>query len=1146
MRKLRILFLGESASQIQRAYRRYMTLCAATELRFQGAARDVQRVFRGHMGRRYAGAVRGSRDRAREQNAAAVRVQSCWKRHRVMQGYREIQILRVAATTIQRTFRGYVDRRFAADLREWEEAESGPRRLAVGVRIMTRESSALASFQRDAAETTRAHGRCLNRAQHARKRLRRVEKELRRVRASKAADEAQAERLDDMSRDRHALEAALKEMDEEVSAEKREKMGGLDVRLLQQMAVMHGVRLPAGLGRVAAEAASETSSDGESDDTTARVRRARRVRRRRQRHKAQAAEADQVERLRIARRAQARAEERESTLLAVRVRRGELGKSILEAERREKALQDHAASLQSTAAALEDQADDLAGRSRLRQEQLSRLVTRITTLSDRQTSEFNAIQDRTQQRRSAEIMTRMAQLADMAQRSMRAEANRRADDFAAASERAVTAFIRPAAAAFLTSVTTIGAVEDGTVASHARALEFITGAAAENAASGGRHAALGGLTGAQAAVAGRDAALTALGFGIPGAEGMTGRRDRRGRLLDAAAAGTAVQDREARAAEEEAKEVKRQRSALPPISDRASATVGRGGLLLLNGGASSVGGTGAGSMVSRPGRRKKRRYRGKYEFGSVPDGASGGLRGASTSVMSTATGAWSDEDSDADTVLGKKEAAAALDRKQARLAARKKWKKTRERRAGALEGVTAEAKARAEAAAAAGDSAGSDEDFAAGVVVDEMEDARVEAGRLALEAGARPLDETTGRSRALRRALALGASTQLDLAATTGLTHQERTRDVEFSFKHGAHRTKRMPKGSAARFLPASMREYAAPDLGEQLRRHEEEVRQAALAEEAAERRRRRKARRLKRLADSDDDSESTDDGKTLSDKRGGSLASAIERARADAFGEELPADVRKWSVADVMKWFQGLGFAQYGAHAKEAELDGPLLLEIRPEDLRDVVGIDRPEHLRRVNRYRQRLGEPPPNHVGTLLQLKRWRMGRFKGAEDAERPVDAEAQAMELSDGRPLRAGVALAQAKLGRYQRVEEALARGLDADATTEDGLERTGVHVAALTCDRRMAAIFLRYGAFVSHRDTFGNTPLHYAYALDPSGDMVAFLLDRGADDRATNKLGCRPEDKRLGPGAEAGAVVRPRHLRDAEAAHAASARGVTRR
>lgn len=1226
MQRLREIFLGESAAQIQRAYRRYLARCAAAVLRVQGAARDISRVFRGHMGRRYAAAVRGRRDRLARHSAAAVVIQACWKRHRVLQGYREITVLRVAATTVQRVWRGHVDRRFARDLQQWRSTESGPGRLAVGVRIMQRESRALVLFKQDAAETVRAEARCRTRAANAKRRLRRVEQELRAVRAAKRRDEAQARELDEVSLDRNALEAALKSLDGDLDAGRGERGGGLDVRLLQQMAVMHGVRMPGGLA-AAPPTPRETSSEGESDDSRARGRRSARTRRRREAERSRAALADQQERLRMTRRAQARAEERESTLLTVRLRRGELGKALLEAERREAALEEHADALRRTAEALEEQAAELRARGARRAKELGRLVTRITGLSERQAREFADIQDRIAARRLAEEETRTHLLLEAAHGAMREVALRRSQAFAAATEAAVGSFIRPAAAAFLSSVTTIGAIEDGTVASHARALEFLTGSATTSAALGDRYAGLPALTGAPAVVAGTDAALLALGFGGGARAGLADRRARRKQLHDAAAAAKALTDARAVDAdvgaaarvalglgEPEGDEELRRLAGLagvpgglpPSASARAAAAVsGAGALpLLLGSGADSAPSSPRGGHSAEPaplalasgsdarGPRATRRQPGRarhrkrppYLFGRGGDSpeqaalgstrAAGGVGqlvapapagsapagvGASSEALvglvAARLGGPAAVGDDAVELL----VARAQERRERAVADRRRWRKTRERRgdgAGAVSGALrpgmGEADVRQALAARErpeGDSASSDEDFAAGVVVDELGDARAEAAAAARQAAAAPMDESAARARALRRALALGASTHLDVAASTGLTHAERTRGVEYSFTHGAFRVARPPKGSAARFLPSSLRQYAAPDLDAQLKAKEEADRRKRAAEEEEERRARRRRRRIRRMADSDDDSESSDDGKSLGQKRGGSLAVAIERARADAFGEELPPDVRKWEVGHVAKWFHGLGFGQYAPSAREAELDGPALLSLPPEDLRDIVGVDNPRHLRRIDKYRQRLAEPPPSYVRPGVELKRWRMGRYRGpggpADGAPDAPDATPEALakaatELSDGRPLKPSVVLAQAKLGRYQRVEEALARGMDADAVSGDGLGRTGLHAAALRCDRRMAAVFLRYGAFINATDKFGNTPLHYAEALDPTRDLVSFLLDRGADDSLRNNLGCVPGDQRLGPGADAGAVVLPKKLRGVGEAASADA------
>jgi hypothetical protein len=1079
MKKLREIFLGDCAARIQRAYRRYIAQCAAAVLRVQGAARDIQRVFRGHMGRRYARALLRRRNRLLRENQAATCIQSAWKRHRVMEGYREIQILRIAATTIQRIWRGYVDRRFAKDLVEWEDTESGPLRLAVGVRIMNRESGALKRFQVDMEEAARAEGRCQNRAQHTRRRLRRVQRELKNVRQRKGVFDRQAERLDELSRDRDALEAAIRELDEEHKRATRSKRGNLDVQLLQQLAVVHGIRIPVGMARKQQAAEEvETESSGDSDGSEARERRAARARRRRQKAQAAAAQSDMQEKHKILRKAQARAEERESTSLAVRLRRAELGKLVLEFERRENALIEHGAALEETAEALEDQAERLAMHRRRRQQELSRLVTRIQVLADRQQSEFNAIQDRISAARQRELMERTNLLIEQAHRQAKALAQHRANRFAIASEAAISTFTRPLAVEFLSSVTLIGVIEDGTAASRMRALEFVYGNAAARAAHPAPDRQLPHmLKGPEAAAAGKEAALIALGFGKPGTLDGFERRERRGQLVGAASTGVQAPSRPGTQTIP--------RLTIQDETSRAVSPLKRKPLQF---------GNHSGALV-----KKKKKH---------PQ----------------------DEEEDEDAAAEREQKEISQQRRRDAI----KWRMNREKKIETFRTTVATGPGMEYP-----DSARSDEDYAAGIVVDELEETREQAQTMLASINRPAMDEDSSRSRALRRALALGASTHLDVAAKTGLTHAERTADVDYSFRFGAYRTNRLKKASAARFLPASLKEYVAPDLEHQLREFEEAERKRAALREEEERLTRRRQRKLRRMVDSSDD-ESDHNGDTLDEMRGGSLAVALDNARAEAFGDELPADVRKWSVDDVVKWFQAVGMGMYAPNAREAAVDGATLISIKPVDIRDILGIDKIEHIRAVNAYRQRLSAPPPTYVKPGAQLKRWRMGRYIPPEEAEDfkaagldarpalPTDQLAQAGPTE--RPVKAEAVVAAAKLGKYQRVEMALAKGMDPDSVSGDGLERTGLHMAALRVDRRMAAIFLRYGAFVNCQDKYGNTPLHYAVALDPTGEVVEFLLDRGADDRTKNRIGCRPSDKRLGAGAEEGTVVIPKYKR----------------
>jgi hypothetical protein len=47
-----------------------------------------------------------------------------------------------------------------------------------------------------------------------------------------------------------------------------------------------------------------------------------------------------------------------------------------------------------------------------------------------------------------------------------------------------------------------------------------------------------------------------------------------------------------------------------------------------------------------------------------------------------------------------------------------------------------------------------------------------------------------------------------------------------------------------------------------------------------------------------------------------------------------------KWSVGDTMQWLAEQGLARYASTFAENNIDGPLLLQLGNDDLRDEVGI--------------------------------------------------------------------------------------------------------------------------------------------------------------------------------------------------------------
>ena len=62
------------------------------------------------------------------------------------------------------------------------------------------------------------------------------------------------------------------------------------------------------------------------------------------------------------------------------------------------------------------------------------------------------------------------------------------------------------------------------------------------------------------------------------------------------------------------------------------------------------------------------------------------------------------------------------------------------------------------------------------------------------------------------------------------------------------------------------------------------------------------------------------------------------------------------WTVEDVAKWMESLSLGQYAEAFREATVDGPFLLELREEDLMQVLGVTHKLHVRKILISREKL----------------------------------------------------------------------------------------------------------------------------------------------------------------------------------------------
>jgi len=213
---------------------------------------------------------------------------------------------------------------------------------------------------------------------------------------------------------------------------------------------------------------------------------------------------------------------------------------------------------------------------------------------------------------------------------------------------------------------------------------------------------------------------------------------------------------------------------------------------------------------------------------------------------------------------------------------------------------------------------------------------------------------------------------------------------------------------------------------------------------------------------------------------------------------DSFPGDVRKWTVQDVGRWLDMLSLGMHKAAFEEACIDGEFLLELRQEDMRDILGMTHALHVQKVDLARNKL-----RPLDDLERAKRdavlWEQERA-----AERNSVDNSQVEEIPDVQTV-----FSQIRNGRFKKVEKALDAGFFVDETDSHG--NTPLIVACQNLNRKICELLIKRGANVNHQNSQGQTAMHYAMAYDPEGSLGEFLITSGADDSVENKLGLSPYD-----------------------------------
>ena len=190
--------LGGAARYIQKCYRGHTATVFVQHKREERAARFVQRVYRGHCGREIGRQAYERLELLRRQAESATKLQATWRMKTGREEYRIRRVFELASTEVQRIFRGYLGRRRATRLQEWENAEPGAERLALGLKLV--EDSKLA-FERQQEEIDALH-----RAQEqAETRVSQIHEGLRDSERELAVLERELQEIDQIEQDLHEL-----------------------------------------------------------------------------------------------------------------------------------------------------------------------------------------------------------------------------------------------------------------------------------------------------------------------------------------------------------------------------------------------------------------------------------------------------------------------------------------------------------------------------------------------------------------------------------------------------------------------------------------------------------------------------------------------------------------------------------------------------------------------------------------------------------------------------------------------------------------------------------------------------------------------------------------------------------------------------
>ncbi|CBN77304.1 conserved unknown protein [Ectocarpus siliculosus] len=148
--------LGGRATTIQRVYRGRLGRLVFVEKLRDVRCRVLQKAARGFLGRRVAARKRALLARFAARASSATMLQSAWRGKMARDSYLRARCSWLASREIQRMYRGHLGRRATRRRREWQSAGPGAERLKLGLRMIEDTKVAFVKQQGEIAALNRA------------------------------------------------------------------------------------------------------------------------------------------------------------------------------------------------------------------------------------------------------------------------------------------------------------------------------------------------------------------------------------------------------------------------------------------------------------------------------------------------------------------------------------------------------------------------------------------------------------------------------------------------------------------------------------------------------------------------------------------------------------------------------------------------------------------------------------------------------------------------------------------------------------------------------------------------------------------------------------------------------------------------------